>query len=581
MASHPRDWRRLGRLAALILAIFAAILAAMVIPPWVDAFFSRRVLRRALIGFLVGLEFAYVGALVAAAVGLAAFGYGFRRARRLRATRPMLARGLLVCGCGLASLALAEGTAAAWLGWIHRAPSLIAEDPALDGRFDEPADADEVTVTVLGGSSAEGMPYNEWLSVGQIVAWQLGRALPSRRFRVERLAHWGHSLADQHRRLAASRRRPDVLIVYSGHNEFSSNISWSRRVAHYRDERPTAVWTLEEGAARVSPLCALIHETAEKHRVATPPRGSLAPPLVDVPAYTPEEYDARLAQFRRRLEEIVAFGERIRALTVLIIPPANDADFDPNRSALSPGTSRAARAEFAREFLDVRRSEESDPARAIERYRELLRRQPGFAETHYRLGRLLAQAGDWEAAYRRFASARDLDGLPLRCLSAFQQVYRDVAARHRGAILIDGQALFHAIGRHGLLGDDLFHDVMHPSLRGHIALAQAVLEALYARRALGWPEGTPAPLVDPAECATHFGIRRKDWRALAERGAMFYFAVAPLRYDPSQRLARRDAFMAASVRIAAGDPPESVGLPNLGVPATPPLAPDSLARATH
>src|SRR5262249_25525147 len=142
---------------------------------------------------------------------------------------------------------------------------------------------------------------------------------------------------------------------------------------------------------------------------------------------------------------------------------------------------------------------------AISRYRELLDRQPGFAETHYRLGVLLARGGAWDEAYRHFVSARDLDGLPMRCPSPFQQAYRDVAAGHRaGTVLVDGQALFHAIGPHGLLTDDLFYDAMHPSLRGHIALAQAILEALHARRAFGWPTDAPAPRVDPAECAAHF-----------------------------------------------------------------------------
>ena len=168
---------------------------------------------------------------------------------------------------------------------------------------------------------------------------------------------------------------------------------------------------------------------------------------------------------------------------MLVVPPSNDAGFDPNRSFLPAETTRAEREAFARDFLFARRSEDSEPARAIKLYRTLLDRQPGFAETHYRLGLLLDHAGAWDEAYRHFVAARDFDGLPMRCLSSFQQVYRDVAAKHQ-CILVDGQALFHAIGPHGLLDDHLFHDAMHPSLLGHIALAQGIVDALYARRAL-------------------------------------------------------------------------------------------------
>ena len=83
----------------------------------------------------------------------------------------------------------------------------------------------------------------------------------------------------------------------------------------------------------------------------------------------------------------------------------------------------------------------------------------------------------------------------MRCLSEFQQVYRDVASRH-DCILIDSQSYFHAIGRHGLLDDELFQDAMHPSLRGQIALAQAVLQQLRASTA-GWAKETPTPVIDP------------------------------------------------------------------------------------
>src|SRR5215468_7496820 len=40
----------------------------------------------------------------------------------------------------------------------------------------------DVTIVVVGESSAEGVPYRDWLSVGKIVAWQLRRLFPQRMF---------------------------------------------------------------------------------------------------------------------------------------------------------------------------------------------------------------------------------------------------------------------------------------------------------------------------------------------------------------------------------------------------------------
>jgi hypothetical protein len=114
---------------------------------------------------------------------------------------------------------------------------------------------------------------------------------------------------------------------------------------------------------------------------------------------------------------------------------------------------------------------------------------------------------------------------------------------------------------------------MHPSLRGQIALAQAVLHVLQARQAFGWPPQRPAPVIDPARCASHFGLVPAAWREICLWGIMFYDKAAPMTYDSTERAQRRAAFVAAADRIEAGDPPESVGLANIGVPPPVPLVP--------
>jgi hypothetical protein len=91
----------------------------------------------------------------------------------------------------------------------------------------------------------------------------------------------------------------------------------------------------------VSPLVSLIQRGADKFRIEVIPTASFKPELVDVPAFNPAEYSAILADFRRRLEAITAYTEQIGALPVLVVPPANDAGFEPVRSYLAAETPRA------------------------------------------------------------------------------------------------------------------------------------------------------------------------------------------------------------------------------------------------
>ena len=94
----------------------------------------------------------------------------------------------------------------------------------------------------------------------------------------------------------------------------------------------------------------------------------------------------------------------------------------------------------------------------------------------------------------------------MRCMTAFQDAYREVAARH-DCVLVDGQALFHAIGPHGLLDEHLFMDAMHPSLEGQVALHRESLMRSGAR-GVRVAEGGLAPRIDIAACAAHFGLKR-------------------------------------------------------------------------
>lgn len=452
---------------------------------------------------------------------------------------------------------------------IGRVP-LGSEPVGLRERFPDETGDSAVDLVVMGESSAEGVPFQKWLSVGGLVKWQLEKSIARLNVRLTILARSGDTLANQHEALAALKRRPDILIVYCGHNEFSSRFFALRDLPYYfLDQRPSAWDRFVEGAERVSPVCGLIRRSADRCRIALPP-----PPieraLVDVPVFTPAEYSQILEDFRERLEAIVSYANDLGTLVILISPPGNDADFEPNRSFLPAATPLGERDAFRRAFVEVRQSESVEPAASSRRYRELLLRQPGFAETHYRLATLLRNAGEWDESYQHFRLARDLDGYPMRCLSAFQEVYGEVAARH-DCIFIDGQSYFHAIGRNGLLDDELFQDAMHPSLRGQIALAQAVLFAIAARRAFGWPGDLPAHVVDPSACARHFGLGKDTWEHAARWASGFYALVGRLRYDSSERSRRIDAGALAADQILAGSPPEAVGLPNVGIPKAVPL----------
>jgi len=446
--------------------------------------------------------------------------------------------------------------------------------------FPDPPDDRDVDLVIVGESSAQGVPFQKWLSIDRIVAWQLQNVIPQRPIRLTSLARSGETLEEQHKHLESLRRRPDVLIVFCGHNEFKARFSANRTIDYYlADVLPTTSQLMQQRLERLSPLCGLIAELAEKCRISIPPSANTSRDLIDVPVYTSTEYTTLLVDFQRRLEAMVSYAEQVGAVPILIVPTANDAGYEPNRSVLHARTPRSERESFRKAFQTARSLEEDDPGASISQYRELLKSQPLFAEAHYRLARLLVRAGATGEAYSHFVAARDHDGFTMRCLTSFQDAYRAVASRH-GCIIIDGQAYLHKIGHDGQLDDELFQDMMHPSLRGYIALSQAVLQALKARGAFGWPEDVPAPVIDPAGCAAHFGLGEQTWKHLCNWQKGFNELVIPLRQDRTMRLEKRNAGLMAAGRLSAGIAPEALGLPNVGIPAPVPIVSFAATKPT-
>jgi hypothetical protein len=506
--------------------------------------FSRSTQRLLTERLLLIAAVGYDALLSVSLAGLFAFGLMLVRTCRRRGRWRPWARAWQLCTSVLVALVLAEAGATAWGLYRARAePRLPRTLPAAAGNA--------LHLVVIGGSSALGYPYQPNVSIGQIVAWRLGRAVAPRHVELEILAGAGANLEEQCRALAQIKFRPDALIVYSGHNEFWTRYPWPRRA---RPPRHPLEWVRNH-----SPLCRLIQEAIDLNRVDAPPVPDQRSPAIDWPACDAAERATRLADFRDRLEQILAFCRRFSALPILVVPPANDDGWEPNRSVLPASAGDEERAAVA-QTLEAAGAADDDTARAF--YEALLRRWPVLAEAHFRLARLLAKRGQLDEARRHFRAARESDGFVMRCPEAFQQVYRDLASED--TVLVDGPRVLRAMNPYGMLDYNLFHDAHHPTFRAHVALAGAVVRGLHDRGALGWPREV-APDVDPAECAAHFAIDRSCWSRACQWAVSMHRSTAKERHDPAERLWWADRFEVAGRAMAAGVPPERTGIPGLGV----------------
>jgi hypothetical protein len=415
-----------------------------------------------------------------------------------------------------------------------------------------------IEVATIGGSSARGVPFTPKLSLDRIITWQLGRVFPDRKFHALNRAIEGIHLEEAIKQLRDLEHRPDILIIYSGHNEFQSRFGWGRKVPYYRLEPhddPRLSLRIREWSSTANFLGCNADRFAIE--IAPPPKYDREP--ADTPSCTEAEYAATLADYRRRLDALLDDCEAAGILSIVVVPPSNEI-FDPNRSILSADTIKADQIDFMARYERIRHDEPADPAKAMVEYRRLIQEQPRFADAHYHLARLLEKAGDYARAHEEYLEARDLDGCPFRCQTPFLDVCRELGAKH-GSLIVDGPRLLEAASPSGIADDRFFADAHHPGLNTFVILARDAIHQLKRSGAFDWPAQTSEPEFSMADCVEHFGLDTTTWIKVVRSAWSFHRVTSSVPRDPSWRLSIADRCSQAIAELNAGKSPEETGLP--------------------
>lgn len=360
--------------------------------------------------------------------------------------------------------------------------------PAPEREFPLHKPANAFRVFVVGGSSAAGFPYPPAYAFGAWLEKRLEASLPELDVEVVNAAVAGYS---SRRVLIAVREiaayEPDLVVVYSGHNEWAERRYYSRLIdmnpwlfrlrerlvttrlftlaSHWlrRQESPDEALDrfVEEQRDEFVEMFAVFSRRVEGHDYATP-----------------EQVAQRDALYRVNLEEITRTAQAAGARVALLTLSQNFADWPPGASTHRPGLEPAQEELWERDLsLGEAAAAAGDCPAALEAWEHARALDEEYALLHFRIADCERRLGRFERARAEYRRASDLDRVPHGAPTRFNDVIRDVA-RQRGAIFVDADAALVAASEHGLVGDDLFVEFAHPNLRAQQVIAAALVEAL-------------------------------------------------------------------------------------------------------
>jgi tetratricopeptide (TPR) repeat protein len=340
--------------------------------------------------------------------------------------------------------------------------------------------ADEFRIFCLGGSTVQGRPYAIETSFTTWLEIALQSADPSRRWEVVNcggVSYASYRLAPIAKEILEN-YQPDLLIIYSGHNEFLEERSYG----HLR-EVPGAVVTAHQWLSHSRTYRLVRSALAGWSRS----RGNDLRPVLPAEVDALLDYRGGLEQYRRdddwtagvmrhfelNLERMLTMAGEHRVPVILVQPVVDLKDTPPFKFANRADITPEDKSRFDQLWQQAQQ-QSGRPAETVEWLRSALAIDPRHAGAWFFLGKCYESLGDGSSARECFLKARDEDLCPLRIRAPMYDAIGRVARRHQ-APLVDVRPLFEAQCELHIPGKEVMLDHVHPSIEGHQMIALRLL----------------------------------------------------------------------------------------------------------
>lgn len=391
-----------------------------------------------------------------------------------------------------------------FFGHPDRAPGMQIETVFF--RATKPANG--LRLVVQGGSSAAGFPYGLGASPTGMLEQRLRRVYPNREIEVISTAMSAvnsYTLLDFADEIVEI--EPDAVLIYAGHNEYLGILGVGSAYLGGHSRALTRAYL----ALRELHLFQLLHRmylaiapapeasTADEAQAQGTMMSRIAANKNIV--YGSPVYRQGLRQFRQNLEALIATYSAAGIPVFVATLASNERDQPPFVSGLAGGTDSAL---WQAKYREALRQAEAGSQVAVTTAQTLVEMDSNSADAHFVLGRAALASAQHDRARSAFQAARDRDELRFRAPGDFNDIIASMAGS--GVTVVDVERALRAESPHGILGEDMLLEHVHPTLRGYFLLADAFFDALTDSDLVG----APVAAVDDAQAWQEVPVSEVD-----------------------------------------------------------------------
>lgn len=336
-------------------------------------------------------------------------------------------------------------------------------------------------VFVVGGSTVQGRPYAHETAFSTWLQLRLQARDPQTQCEMVNVG--GVSYASYRVAILVDeilKHQPDVIVLYTGHNEFLENRSYAG---------VSGLSATQTFASRLGSKLHTVRWIQRRFAASTEP--VVLPGEVDAALDHPDGLKSyqRDRVWRQQIQDHFAITfrrivRRIRqhGVKLIVCLPASDLIGTPPIKTTSATLNETEQEDFQRQYA-IARDDDAKMETRIQACREALSIDPQHSGIHYLLGRLLLERGESSAAREHLVSARDHDVCPLRATTTIEQHVESIANANQVALIRTSELLDERNHRgdripDGIADADFFVDHVHPSIAGHQLIARAIADQL-------------------------------------------------------------------------------------------------------
>lgn len=333
-----------------------------------------------------------------------------------------------------------------------------------------PKPTNTIRIFIIGESAAKGYPQPKNLSMASFLKEMLGDVIPDKNFEVISLGTTAvSSFPLIYLVKEAVKFEPDLLIFYSGNNEFFG--AYGTASINSFGSLPT--WTLSflrwtNGLAIVQWFNDLINTSSQVDK-------TLMEEMVDqikIP-YNDILRKASAENLKNNLSKMIEIANESKINSILCTPVGNEKGLFPLGEDDLSSLNKENLIRF-NHYLKSANQKENNINESIQNLKNALDILPYHAGIHFSIGNLYTSINNKTEAGKFFRSARNFDTMPWRPTDEIENAIREVASS-KNIILCDIAKIFRTKSDYDAIGWNLMDDHVHLSIKGQAEAAKSML----------------------------------------------------------------------------------------------------------